>query len=56
MTRLNVILGITLLAAISSVAQTVPSSVEQRIRQIYTEKYPDNYSMQKALIQDQIHS
>jgi hypothetical protein len=38
------------------IAQSVPTSVEQRIRQIYAEKYPDNFSMQKTLIEDQLES
>lgn len=37
-------------------AQSIPNSVEQRVRQIYSEKYPDNFSMQKTLIQDQLAS
>ncbi len=37
-------------------AQSVPPLVEQRIKQIYAEKYPDDYSMQKILIDDQLES
>lgn len=37
-------------------AQPVPAEIETRVRQIYAQKYPDNYSMQKTLIEDQIES
>src|SRR3989304_3314697 len=49
-------LALLVLAATSAVAQSVPASVEQRIRQIYAQKYPDNFSMQKTLVQDQCES
>ena len=49
-------LALLVLAATSAVAQSVPASVEQRIRQIYAQKYPDNFSMQKTLIEDQLES
>lgn len=37
-------------------AQLIPEDIEQRIRQVYSHKYPDDYSMQKTLIKDQIES
>ncbi len=43
-------------SAISDFEQSVPEDVEKRIRQIYTEKYPDNFSMQKILIDEQLAS
>src|SRR5437899_11081484 len=49
-------LALLVLAATSAIAQSVPASVEQRIRQIYAQKYPDNFSMQKTLIEDQLES
>ena len=48
--------ALLVLAATSALAQSVPTAVEQRIRQIYAEKYPDNFSMQKILIADQLES
>ena len=49
-------LALLVLPATSAIAQSVPSSVEQRIRQIYAQKYPDNFSMQRTLIEDQLES
>ena len=40
----------------SAIAQPVPANMEQRIRQIYAAKYPDDFSMQKTLIEDQLDS
>lgn len=37
-------------------AQLAPADVEQKLRQIYADKYPDNFSMQKTLIVDQLES
>lgn len=37
-------------------AQSIPPDIQQKIRQIYAEKYPGNFSMQKALINDQFAS
>ena len=37
-------------------AQQIPSAVDQKIRSIYAEKYPDNFSMQKTLIESQFKS
>jgi hypothetical protein len=49
-------LAFVVLAVTSAIAQSVPGSVEQKIREIYAQKYPDNFSMQKTLIQDQLES
>lgn len=40
----------------SAIAQSVPASVEQRIRHIYAQKYPDDFSMQKTLVDHQLES
>jgi hypothetical protein len=48
-----ILIGLTLTDAM---AQSVPTPVEQRVRQIYADKYPDNFSMQKTLIEDQLES
>lgn len=40
--------------SVAAPAQSVPSSVQQRIHQIYAQKYPDDFSMQKMLIEDQL--
>ena len=40
----------------SAFAQDVPYEIEQKIKEIYASKYPDDYSMQKILIQDQLES
>ncbi|PKK89745.1 MAG: hypothetical protein CVV64_13155 [Candidatus Wallbacteria bacterium HGW-Wallbacteria-1] len=37
-------------------AQTAIILVKQKLTQIYSEKYPDNFSMQKILIEDQLDS
>ena len=54
----QLIIGICLfiLTVGSVVSQSVPSSVEKKIRQIYANKYPDDYSMQEALIKSQCES
>ncbi len=36
-----------MLTITNATAQSIPAPVEQRNRQIYAEKYPDNFSMQK---------
>jgi len=36
--------------------QSVPSHVNQKIREYYARKYPDNFSMQKTLIEGQLDS
>jgi len=54
MKKLIACMALVLLVATSVFAQSVPRSVEQRIRQIYAEKYPDNFSMQKTLINSQL--
>lgn len=56
MKKLIACLALILLVATSVFAQSVPASVEQKIRQIYAEKYSDNSSMQKTLINDQLES
>jgi hypothetical protein len=45
-----------LIVSTTVLAQLVPPDVEQRIKQVYIQKYPDDYSMQKTLIEDQINS
>lgn len=49
-------MALVLLVATSVFAQSVPRSVEQKMRQIYAERYPDNSSMQKTLINKQLKS
>ena len=51
-----ILLFIVFFPANSVFAQSVPYGVEQRIKQIYAEKYPNNFSMQKTLIEDQFAS
>ena len=48
------IIGLVILG--TGYAQEVPKHIEDKIRQIYAEKYPDNFSMQKTLINDQLES
>ena len=50
----RLIISLVLVTCSLALAQAIPSSVEQRIRQIYAQKYPDNFSMQKTLIEDQL--
>lgn len=42
------------LSVMSAYAQAVPADVLQQIKQKYAQKYPDNFSMQKTLVEDQV--
>ena len=56
MRKIFACLALITLVTSSALAQSVPADVEQRIRQIYADKYPGNFSMQKVLINDQFDS
>jgi selenocysteine lyase/cysteine desulfurase len=57
---MKLIAPICLLALLSgssaSLAQEVPPEVVSRIKAKVAERYPDNYSMQKVLVDDQIEA
>lgn len=43
-----------LVLPVVAVAQSVPSLVEQKIKEHYEEKYPGNYSVQETLVRSQL--
>ena len=51
---IKIVLVALMVFSSTAYAQNAPSHIEQKIREIYAQKYPDNYSMQKTLINNQL--
>lgn len=51
LTLINVVL--VALLPLSALAAPMPKDIETQVREVYSKKYPDNFSMQKTLIDDQ---
>ena len=56
MKKLITITVLLLIFAANAFAQDAPDTVEKKLRQVYAQKYSNDFSMPKALIEDQLES